>query len=308
MRRILTSIPLMVVAVSCMNSFDASTDLYSAAGSRALPLRGSAPGSGTLDLCAFRTDGSLYTHVRQDGDSVVAELPEGEAFTWWLIANAPEVLLEDIASETQLIGTKVLLGHNTRESLVMAGSGRGIVTPDPAHTVRMQRLLCKVSLGYLLPVFLGDEEFENKEIVLNRVFLLNAPTSVYLDGTPISGEKCNVGLLDTGLPEDISDLVLCSPFLRLTEAERYSLNLSLYCCPDPFGNTKLVLELAIGGETDYYPVALPPMGCNTEYRIDGLELLSWGSLSPEIPVNRNALSFSVEVRPWEIEDKSLTLE
>lgn len=271
-------------------------------------LRLSSPGSSSLDLCAFRADGTLYTHVRQTGDSVSADLAAGEMMKWWLIANAPESLLENVATEAQLAESKVSLEDNARESLVMTGYNMGVLTGDSERTVNMERLLCKVSLGRVVPLFVEEEEFENVETVLERVFLLNAATSVYLDGTPSEGEMCNKGSPDSGLSDELSDLVCSSPSIRLDRAAGCSLDSSLYCCPNPSGTTMLVLELSIGGEANYYPIILPPLESNHEYRIEEAELLGWGSLSPDVPVDRKSVNFTIAVNPWEIVDKSLTLD
>ena len=277
-------------------------------GSGRVPLRLSFRGSESLDLCAFREDGSLYAHARQSGDTVSARLAAGEPLSWWLVANAPKVLLEDVASLEQFRASKVLLENNSREALVMSGCGLGVIADGSENNIQMDRLLSKVSIGKLSPVFLGEEEFENVETRLERVFLLNAATTVFLDGTPCDGEICNNGGLDTGLPDSLSDLLVCTPALRLDGPDSHQLDLDLYCCPNPAGNTKLVLELSIAGETDYYPISLPQMECDREYRVEEVELLGWGSLSPDVPVDRRAIKFSILVNPWGNEAKSLTLD
>ncbi|MBP5567494.1 MAG: hypothetical protein J6X57_08440 [Bacteroidales bacterium] len=277
-------------------------------GTGRVPLRLSSRGSESLDLCAFREDGSLYAHARQNGDTVSASLASGEPLTWWLIANAPEALLEDVVSLEQFRASKVSLEDNSRDSMVMTGYNRGILESDSEKTIQMDRVLSKVCIGKLTPVFLGDEEFANVETRLERVFLLNAATTVFLDGTPSDAEIRNSGRLDTNLSEALSDLLVCTPSLRLDGAGSIQLDKDLYCCPNPAGNTKLVLELTIAGETDYYPITLPRMECNREYRVEEVELLGWGSLSPDVPVDRRALSFSILVNPWGNEDKSLTLD
>ena len=48
--------------------------------------------------------------------------------------------------------------------------------------------------------------------------------------------------------------------------------------------------------------------CDREYRVSEVELLGWGSLSPDKPVDRKSITFEVVVTPWGNEDKSLTLD
>jgi hypothetical protein len=49
------------------------------------------------------------------------------------------------------------------------------------------------------------------------------------------------------------------------------------------------------------------MQSNREYRIAELELLGWGSASPEVPVNRGRLSWDLTVMPWGTEEKNFVM-
>lgn len=309
MKRILICILLIVLAVSCSGLTDAGpAPAQSISHTRKVPLRLRSSGSRSLDLCAFRSDGSLYAHVRREGDSITAELAAGETMIWWLVADAPEELLETTASLAQLERAKVLLEDNTRESFVMTGYGAGVLTGNTEKVLNMRRLACKVSVGKLIPSFLGEEEYAGKRAVLERAFLLNAPSAVFLDGKPSADDMCNVGCLDSGLPRGLSDLVSCDLASNLEGTAACSLDLSLYCCPNPLGSTSLVLELSIEGETNYYPISLPPLQSNCEYHVPEVELLGDGSVSPDLPVDRKSVGFTIVVNPWENEYKNLILD
>ena len=49
------------------------------------------------------------------------------------------------------------------------------------------------------------------------------------------------------------------------------------------------------------------MRCNYEYRADEVELLGWGSASPDVPVDRNALRWAVTVNPWGFEERNFVI-
>ena len=95
--------------------------------------------------------------------------------------------------------------------------------------------------------------------------------------------------------------------LTLSDASSKTLGMDFYCCPNPEGKTRLVLELTVCGIKNYYPVTLPPMQCNYEYRIADVELTGWGSASPDVPVDRERLCWNLSVLPWGQEGKTFVM-
>lgn len=266
---------------------------------------GSQDEVGTLDVLLFREDGLLEAHGRASGSVVSARVAEGVTYSWHLIANAPEGL-GGIAREDELLGSLSLLGDNSAARPVMAGSGQGLLD-GAERTVPVDRLVSRVTLGSLEARFLADSYTES-EVRLERVFLLDAAGSCPYSRVPSRGElSYNARSLDPDLPEGVASLLVreCGQSLS---AEPLQEDISLLCCPDPDGRTRLVALLSIDGEPNYYSVELPSMRCNTEYLVRSLVLLGPGSPTPDTPVSREDVAFTVEVAPWGTLESSATFD
>lgn len=261
----------------------------------------------SLDLCVFRSDGSLDTYCRRSGSVLTSTLPMNEDLYYYLVANAPEGLLAGIRTEAQLLSSKAWLKDNARSAFILTASGHGCFRGPSEEHLGMERTVCKVSVGRITPTFLGKGMMGGVTATLDKVWLINAPGSIPLSLQPSGADMLNYGNYDSSIPAPLADLLSCSPVMTLDGPTSRELDLSFYCCPNPVAGTRLVLELSIGGEKNYYPVTLPPMKCNYEYRAEEVELLGWGSASPDIPVERDALRWAVNVNPWGNEEKNFIM-
>ena len=260
-----------------------------------------------VSLLVFRSDGSLDAFVHREGHSLTASLLKGETLRYYLLANAPESLMRSVADEQTLNSLSVGLPLNERHSLVMLGKGEGSFDAPRVEHVTLDRLVCKVSLGNLIASFAGAGYLQGARVVLDRVYLLNVTGGVTLDLSPSAEKIYNVGVRDTSLPAALADLLDHESGIPLDSPSAVSLDLQFYCCPNPSEDTRLVLELSIGGEKNYYPLTLPAMECNKEYRAETVELLSWGSASPDVPVDRKSVDFEVKVADWGVSDDEYVL-
>lgn len=273
-----------------------------------VPVVFSAPGSNSrLDFFAFREDGSLDVHARQSGESLTARLAAGENLSFWLLANLPEGKLDRIESQDELLSSRFLLADYSEEAPLMAGSGVGAFSGASGRLVKADRAVCKVSLGKLTPSFLSKGLPAGSSVTLDKVYLVNAAVSVPVSLEPSAADLCNVGALDALLPSPLSAKLLRVPALTLSDASSKTLGMDFYCCPNPEGKTRLVLELTVCGIKNYYPVTLPPMQCNYEYCIADVELTGWGSASPDVPVDRERLCWNLSVLPWGQEGKTFVM-
>ncbi len=271
------------------------------------PVSFSVPGVLSLDLCAFRPDGTLDTYARQEGGSITASLTKNMDLSYWLVANAREGLLDDVATEDLMREEKAMLADNGRNALLLVGKGSGRFSGRTEEHLDMDRMVCKVSIGKITPSFLGNTHLSNGNVTLDRVYLVNASGSVPFTGEPSRADMLNVASMDPALSGGLADLLSASPAIWLGDASPVDLDLSFYCCPNPEENTRLVLEMTIAGQKNYYPITLPAMRCNYEYRADEVELLGWGSASPDVPVDRNALRWAVTVNPWGFEERNFVI-
>ena len=271
------------------------------------PVAFSVPAVSNLDLCAFGEDDMLETYVRQEGESLTASLRKNTGLSYWLVANAREGLLDNRENEDQFRDTKVFLADSGRDDFLLVGSGTGCFTGRTEKQLNMDRRVCKVSIGKMTPSFLTNTYLADSHVTLDKVWLINASGSVKLSGEASQEDMLNVGKMDANLSEKLTDLLVASPELNLVDASPIDLALSFYCCPNPAENTRLVLELTIAGQKNYYPITLPAMRCNYEYCADEVELLGWGSASPDVPVDRKTMRWAVTVNPWGFEEKNITI-
>lgn len=256
----------------------------------------------SLDILVYREGGLLEAWTRREAESISISVLRGGQYRWYLVANAPEGL-DLYVREQDFLAARSLLQESGMTAPVMVGSGSGVFLSDTFIKARLDRVVSKVTLESVTADFLRDS-YQGAAVRLERVFLLNACGTVPYSMIPAADFRLNETALWTLPGSSLGDL-LCSERDALLTADRHEDGTSLLCCPDPEELTRLVVEVSIDGQSNYYPVKLPPMACNTEYIVKDLVLLGPGSSLPCEDVSRTDLSFSVEVSAWEDEDKEV---
>lgn len=248
---------------------------------------------GTLDILVFRTaSGALESHGRTEGDNLSLGVAKGLDYRWYAVANAPEGL-SSVGSLQQFLSLRSRLEDNTPGSLVMSGSGQGVLDGN-AVTVRLSRLVSRVELDKVSPVYF-QTAYTDADVTLANIFLYHAAGESALGGQTVEPSLWYDGNEDNGL--------LLDGFLREERGESISgektdENLRFYCCPNPADGTRLVLEVSVDGRSEYYPVNIGPMAGNTSYRIADVRLLGPGAPTPGGEVDRASLTFTVTVNAW----------
>lgn len=267
----------------------------------------------TLDILIFRSaTGSVEGHVRGSGTRVNAEVLKGVQVDCRAVANAPEGAFASVRTLDDYLSTLCRLDDNAPQRLVMTGGSTFTFTASGTAPLDLSRLVSKVTLTTLTPVFLGYA-YAGSEVHLKGACLINAVGSVPYAGTATAGDLWyNRMACDPALAEGLRALLVKDMDVELTDDNPVDLSQSFYVCPNPVSNddnalnaplwsprsTRLVLEVEIGGLTNYYPVTLPAMEGNTEYRITDLRLLGPGSSNPDLPVSRQVIDYTVMVNPW----------
>ena len=277
----------------------------------------------TLDALAFRSDGRLDSYARMAGDEITLSVTKGQSLSWWVVANAPEHALDGIATEDALNDLVSFLTDNASDALLMTGRGSGTYSgATQSVAVALTRHVSKVSIGKLTASFLGTGEMSSATMTLDAVYLVNACGTVKYNLTPVAETWYNRLALDEALAEPVKGFLWEDGGARVLSSSTAVLDMFFYACPNPTDNgrtlstdpvwsprnTRLVLETSIDGVKNYYPVTLPSMRCNYEYRIEEVELLGFGSTSPDTPVVREGMKWSVVVNPWGSEEINRTLE
>lgn len=230
----------------------------------------------SLDLLVFEDGGGrLETHIRAGGSDLIrVSLRKNIPYRWWVVANAPEGIFDGFTDEDSF-------RHGVNNSIrgpsgVFTMFANGALTA-PSETIEasLNRYACKVSVNDIsVPYFETLDRIP--DMGLGRLMLIDTQDAVYWDGAPV--DDCIVDIV-----EDLS-----------------SFPVSIYCLPNKsaFRHTVIAVELLFDGISNWYSVSLPQMDCNHHYIIESLVLIGPGSSSPDIPVSRENISFSVDIDKW----------
>lgn len=268
----------------------------------------------TVDLLVFRKDGGfLESYSRAVGDKVTATVTTGLTYVYYVIANAPQDVLDHCVSESafrQAVWSLSDIG----DGMAMIGSGEKELEDNETVAVGLDRIPSKVTLEGITPSFL-EHGFKDASVRLERVFLINVNGTCPYDGSAAAGAVWYNRLRREALSPALSDCLEAVPGRTVSGAGKITDTFSFLCCPNPVANgvtslaepewsvrnTRLVIELSIDGVSNFYHIDMPAMSRNTNYIVKDAVLLGPGSSDPDLPVSRSALSFSITVNPW-IED------
>lgn len=266
----------------------------------------------TLDVLVFRENGQREAYARAGGNTVQVSLPTGMPLRWYLVANAT-ASLGSMLTESDLLSSRALLDGQTPSSLTMCGKGNGTIGSNKSTVgVELARMVSRITLESISPVFLKDS-YQASAVKLAGIHVINAAGACPYTLIPDAGGVWHNRLgREPGLSRSLSDLLGNGMDLTL-DGSTLQGPWTFYACPNPTDNgidsrtapswsernTRLVVEISIDGVPNYYPMTLPAMECNTEYLIREAILKGPGSASPDIPVERHDMAFTVSVRPWE---------
>ena len=215
--------------------------------------------------------------------------------------------------KTDFLKAVTEMTDGTARSLVMAGSGVFPEGPvDENVRVSLERYACKVTVESVT-VKWPDAFKMATDVRLGRIALVNVVGSTPYSGIPAVGETWyNKMGIDAGLSPLIEDLTVKDYGIPLSEDAPVRTESPLYCLPNPTANdvtssntagwsarnTRIAVEILLDGSSNWYPVDLPAMVCNRHYVIRSLTLTGPGSASPDRPVERDDVRYSIAVKPW----------
>lgn len=218
----------------------------------------------------------------------------------YAVVNAPD--LSSVSSLSALENTIVDLANNSPNALVMAGCKDVSLPQSEAVSVDVSRLVARIALNKISRVFesasLGALKFTVKNI-----YVSDAAGTIKLSGTTSISKWYNSGR-NSELPTLLFDTVNTD----IANNSAYQTVHYFYVMPNDNSSktTKLVIEASLGSETFYYPLELPAIERNKSYEFQNVKVLRPGSDKPDTPVESDEISFTVNVRDWdviEIEDK-----
>ena len=269
----------------------------------------------SLDLLVFR-NGALDASQRVTGTalrSIGAEVSAGVPVHWKVVANAPAGAFGSVTTESAFESALTYLTDGTASSLVMGASGSVTVTQGAEPVpVTLDRYSCKVTVESLEMKWM--DTLDDPVVTLERIVLVNVVGSTPYTGVPAIGPIWYNALdVDDDLPAYVRDMTVADyGSRRITSSASFDVTSSLYCMPNPTSNntnslntptwsercTRVAVEVKVNGVSNWYPVTLPSMLCNRHYVIRRLVLNGPGSQGPDWPVERDDVSFSVDILPW----------
>ena len=258
----------------------------------------------SLQVFVFNSDGAIDAVGRGSEESLSVNVTAGTGKRLWAVANAPD--LSGVGTEDELRGSVSLLTDNSAGRLVMAGNTVADILGDMEVSISLVRMVAKLSVKGITRQF-TVAGLAARPLVLKRMYLINVPAGLRLDGEGDVTEWLN----RSGFESSGADGLLLDGSLDadLGNGETYSTLHSFYCYPNPCTSdsssatwsprrTRLVIEAELGGRLCYYSLTFPEIRRNRTYTVESLTLSGKGGSTPDTPYGREALSASISVREW----------
>lgn len=278
-------------------------------------------GHGQVEALSFDSaTGMLVSRAEGEG-AVSLPVPKHRNLDFAVGVNVNGAL-DGLSEFGGLNDRKIYLKDCSPGALPATGVCRAGIANDTTVSVEAERLVSKVFAGSVEFSFLPGYGNQT-EAVIRRIYLINVNGSTRCGGLPSDdGVWHNAIVPEENLPDNLRTLLVKNLDRKIDGGGPVPLDAVLYCCPNPVQDdvnslenplwsprrTRLVLEIEIAGEINYYPVTLPPMECNTEYRIETIRIAGKGSSGPDVPVDkRTFINAGINVVPWSDGEEICTL-
>ena len=251
-----------------------------------------------LQVFVFGVDGQVQSSGIADENYIVLTCTTGEKKVAALV-NAPTV--NGISTLSDLEAAMSRFEDNSVGRFVMSGLEPKTLTSSGPVEIPVSRLVSKVTLSSVSRAFkLSQHQAMDFEVL--SVFLTNVPDRVgYLK--PLQSDSyVNDGIADIEEIAASGDMLYDDlggmPVVKGTSTKVGS---SLYCYPNMLKNPEkpayMVIHTRLGATEYYYTVELPQMESNKCYNVS-LTATMPGSLTPDVPVMKEDVSFTVVVSDW----------
>lgn len=272
-----------------------------------------------LHALAFkRSTGIIEQYALGTGPEADIDVTMGQEMEIYLIAESGNLDFDGIVTLSEFAGALSNFNDNENGFVMSSGPIRKTVREDTSFECGLDRLSSRIRLESVVPEFITSE-LAALGVTLDRVFLINVSGQCHFDLCPYAGNWRNRQSLDYGL-SSFEMRSYCHDYgIPVEGPSPLELDCDLYCYPNPVDNgvssdtapewsprnTRIVIQLTVGGIVNYYPISLPSMSCNAEYHIAKAVLKSYGTDEPDRFIDRTGLDFSIGVEPWE--DKNIDI-
>ncbi len=264
----------------------------------------------TLQVFVFGKDNKLEAYKSSEAvSSVKMGIFSGTKIIHALV-NAPEV--SGVVDYEDFYTATSDLTDNRIDNFVMEGRDTVTVgTKEFSVPIQVSRVVSKVSLVKVEKQLAAMYEGQTLEVI--SAFLINvagdrtysaAGQGIPATPAPVSWYNKMAFVEDDGIAALTHDSI---GGVEVGD-EAYEVKHNFYCYPNPTVEdnsdaewsaryTRLVVEVDLGGTVYYYPVSLPGLNQNTEYKVS-LCITRPGSGSPDVPYDPDAATVSIEVLDW----------
>lgn len=252
----------------------------------------------SLQVFVFGADGQVQSSGIANENSLTLTCSTGEKQIA-AIVNSPEI--EGVNKLDDLNTLMSSFSHNEVGNFVMSGNENKTLLSSGPVEIMVSRLVSKVSLISVTRDF-KLQQHKNMDFELISAFMTNVPEMLGYFNAQQSDELINDG--ETEIDEIISasgTLLYDNLNIPIAQGATVDVGNYLYCYPNVLDDTSrpayLVVQTRLGDGIYYYCVELPKMESNKCYNVS-LTVTMPGSLTPNVPVQKEDAVFSVSVSDW----------
>lgn len=243
----------------------------------------------SLQIFVFGEDGQIQASGTSDQNSLTLTCTTGDKMIAAFV-NAPAV--SSVRNLDDIYALQSSFYENSLGRFVMSGIEEKSLNAAGEVKISVSRLVSKVCLKSIANAF-ELLQHQQMDFSLQSVFITNAPVEASYLGTTAHDNWIGIG--DGELLYDTLEETLI-PYGETAAYDNY-----LYCYPNTYDSddnrTYLVVKAALGGGVYYYSAPLPKMESNKCYNVS-MTVTRPGSLSPDTPVKKEDIEFSVTVADW----------
>lgn len=254
----------------------------------------------SLQVFVFGKDGQIQASGLASENSLTLTCTAGEK-TIAAVVNASE--LEEVATLNGLQQRLSDFSDNSLGRFVMSGVVTQELFASGEVVIPVRRLVSKVTLSSVARAF-KLEQHKTMDFELMSVFVTSVPQQVGFFSSIQSSELINEGVTEMDAIIEGSGELLYDTLGDISVAQETTAEVGNFLYPYPNGLTDasrpayLVLQTRLGDGIYYYSVELPKMESNKRYDVS-LTVTMPGSITPNVPVQKEDAIFSVSVMDWD---------
>ena len=248
-----------------------------------------------------------WQHLPSPTGSRVEGVSSVEARKLAVIGNHPETggTWSDIRSYTSLKDRTIRLAEEDPAAPILVGIADLPEGNRRSCRVTLRPMLARITLRSLACDFTG-RSYAGERLQDVRAYLTYAVDVCHpFDPEAVPASWVNAGKLDGSGTEALSHPEAVFRDIAPSVGGRIYPSLDFFCYPNPadgtqFGQpvTRLVIEGKLRGTTYYYPIDLPGLEADVQYRLD-VTLTRAGTTDPDIPAAAGTIQLEGNVLDWD---------